>query len=201
MTGTQSFIPVTSQHSTTHTPQEFDLRSCDCNRRVVCFACVSLSSPQARHCGHTWPVQLSLSHTHTQPSTQLLQRQHTPHPDTPTMSSSDLDHVRALQLVQQRKRECLNYAVLDGLTSAGISLAVAAGLSWSLQKSSDVSCCVRLCVRTRVGMMGIGSVGRGCKCVLSTPLTPPNHPTTLPHCRQCTPLPRLLLSSSAATSL
>lgn len=52
---------------------------------------------------------------------------------------SDLDHVRTLQLVQQRKQECLNSAVLDGLTSAGISLAVAGGLSWSLQRSSPVS--------------------------------------------------------------
>lgn len=52
---------------------------------------------------------------------------------------SDIDHVRALHLIQQRKRECLNMAVLDGLTSASISLAVAGGLSWSLQQSSDVS--------------------------------------------------------------
>jgi hypothetical protein len=56
--------------------------------------------------------------------------------------SADLDHVRALHLMQQRKRECLNYAVLDGFISASISLAVAGGLSWSLQKSSDVSVCV-----------------------------------------------------------
>jgi hypothetical protein len=52
---------------------------------------------------------------------------------------SDLDHVRTMHLVQQRKRECLNAAVLDGLTSASISLAVAGGLSWSLMRSSPVS--------------------------------------------------------------
>jgi len=52
---------------------------------------------------------------------------------------SDIDHVRALHLIQQRKRECLNMAVLDGLTSASISLAVAGGLSWSLQRGSPVS--------------------------------------------------------------
>jgi hypothetical protein len=50
-----------------------------------------------------------------------------------------LDQMRTLQLVQQKKRECLNMAMLDGLTSAGISLAVAGGLSWTLQKGSPVS--------------------------------------------------------------
>jgi hypothetical protein len=49
-----------------------------------------------------------------------------------------LDHVRTLQLVQQKKRECLNMAILDGLTSSAISLAVAGGLSWTLQKGSPV---------------------------------------------------------------
>lgn len=53
--------------------------------------------------------------------------------------SAELDHVRALQLMQQRKRECLNSAVLDGCVSASISLAVAGGLSYWLQKSSPVS--------------------------------------------------------------
>jgi hypothetical protein len=40
------------------------------------------------------------------------------------------DHVRALLLQQQRKKECLNSAVLAGLQSASISLAVSGGLSW-----------------------------------------------------------------------
>lgn len=48
---------------------------------------------------------------------------------------SDLDR-QSLQLVRQRKRECLNSAVLDGLLSAGVSLGVAGALSWGLQQSS-----------------------------------------------------------------
>ena len=47
--------------------------------------------------------------------------------------------MRGLQLLQQRKRECLNSAVLDGCVSAGISLAVAGGLSYWLRQSSPVS--------------------------------------------------------------
>jgi hypothetical protein len=54
------------------------------------------------------------------------------------------DYVRAMLLQQQRKRECLNTAVLSGFQSAGISLAVAGGLSYSLAQYSDVSACVRV---------------------------------------------------------
>lgn len=74
---------------------------------------------------------------------------------------SDIDSVRALQLIQQRNRNCLNSAVLDGLTSAGISLAVAGGLSWSLQQSSDVrNCGEELWECVGVGV-GVGKSGKG----------------------------------------
>lgn len=46
------------------------------------------------------------------------------------------DHVRALVLQQQRKRECLNNAVMAGAQSAVISLVVAGGLSYSLARAS-----------------------------------------------------------------
>lgn len=53
--------------------------------------------------------------------------------------SADADHVRALLLQQQRKRECLNMAVVSGLQSASISLAVSGGLTYALAQYSGVS--------------------------------------------------------------
>jgi hypothetical protein len=126
------------------------------SRPQVHCGCHTAHNPGSRHCRSSAQTSRSIQHLHTTSFVESVSIQATPAAAGAAATAalqlaamSELDHVRTLHLVQQRKRDCLNSAVLDGLTSAGISLAVAGGLSWSLQKSSPVSACgagISVCV-------------------------------------------------------